>query len=94
MGGCTVALRWFFYRDTIGHCRWEVHGAEGAIATSGKFEQIQDCVADARVQGFVGAAEPSVIAEPLPGSDRSAGVRSRGSAPGGGAVAQPKSAAR
>ena len=59
-----MALRWLFYRDTVGQCRWEVRGAEGPIATSGNiFECIDDCIADARARGFSGPAEPDVVNE-------------------------------
>src|SRR5688500_6150013 len=60
-GAAFVAIRWFFFRDKAGQCRWEVQGAGGPIATSGNvFESVADCVADARARGFDGPDEPTV----------------------------------
>ena len=60
-----MAIKWAFYRDSSGHFRWEVHGDGGPIAGAGKtFETVDACVADARVCGFHGTADPAVSSEP------------------------------
>ena len=59
-----MAIKWGFFQDVTGHYRWEVRGEEGPIATSGnRFENIEDCVADARERGFRGPAEPPISME-------------------------------
>jgi hypothetical protein len=63
-GGVLVAIRWVFYRDRAGQCRWEVRGAGGPIATSGLFGSIEDCVAGARERGFTGPENPAIATSP------------------------------
>ena len=59
-----MAIKWSFFHDAAGLYRWEVRGEEGPIATSGsRFESIDECVADARMRGFRGPAEPPVSVE-------------------------------
>ena len=63
-GSSLVAIRWVFYRDKAGQCRWEVRGAGGPIATSGLFASIEDCVAGARERGFTGPENPPIATSP------------------------------
>lgn len=71
-GGNALALRWLFFRDTAGHCRWEVRGSGGPIATSGNvFEDIEACIGDAREHGFTGSGLPTVTSEAVsPAGDK------------------------
>ena len=71
-----LAIKWLFIYDSTGQSRWEVRGAEGPIATSGKrFETLEGCVSDARLRGFHGPAEPPVVTESLPGARNARALR-------------------